>query len=662
MVQPDQSICLCMIVKNEAAVIRRCIDSVRPLITHWLIVDTGSTDNTQGIIRDYLCDLPGTLHERPWQDFAHNRSEALTLARPLAHYSLIIDADDTLEFPEGYRLPRLEADCYMMEIRDQPMLYWRKQLVNNRLRWFYRGVLHEFVTSVEAHTSAILPIGMRRNHDGARRKDPSWFNKDVAVLEKALHAEQDPFLKTRYTFYLAQSYRDSRNPAKALQYYTQRAKMDGWQEEVFVSLYQAAKLKEESGHPAQEIIRTYEAATNANPARVEARHGAARYCRLQGLNEQGYQIAKAGLGRQLPVDSLFAETWIYDFGLADEFAVNAYWAGHHDEALNENLRLLCDNKLPEADRPRVTLNAQVAWDKLSKAYEPPNLGSVGNEPFLSQHALTAPRKLFSRLKKRPKVLVSILAKQKEAMLPLYLRCIEALDYPKSAIVLYIRTNNNTDGTEQILRDWLERVGGHYAAVEFDTTGVAAPVQNYDVHEWNPIRFAVLADIRMSSLRKTIEHRCDFYFVADVDNFIRAETLRELVSLNLPIVSPFLRSLAKERYYSNYHAEIDANGYYADSNQYFWILNRYVRGLIEVPVVHCTYLVRSDVIASLAYADGTARHEYVIFSDSARKAQIPQYIDNRQVYGYIAFGEGAAGYVSGGIDMAGRLLDSGHIKD
>ena len=50
-------------------------------------------------------------------------------------------------------------------------------------------------------------------------------------------------------------------------------------------------------------------------------------------------------------------------------------------------------------------------------------------------------------------MVAILAKQKERMLPLYLERIEALHYPKSFIVLYVRTNNNTDGTERILRQW-----------------------------------------------------------------------------------------------------------------------------------------------------------------------------------------------------------------
>src|SRR5579862_8821121 len=111
-----QKICLSMIVKNEAAVILRCLDSVRPIIDYWVIVDTGSTDGTQDIIREYLKDLPGELYERPWQDFAHNRSEGLALARPHGDYSLIIDADDALEIPEGFQLEELTADSYVLDI------------------------------------------------------------------------------------------------------------------------------------------------------------------------------------------------------------------------------------------------------------------------------------------------------------------------------------------------------------------------------------------------------------------------------------------------------------------------------------------------------------------------------------------------------------------
>ena len=100
---PMQRIGLNMIVKNEAHVIERCLATVKPWIDHWVIVDTGSTDGTQEVIRNFLRDIPGTLHERPWVDFSHNRNEALELARPTADYLLFIDADETLAMPAGFR-------------------------------------------------------------------------------------------------------------------------------------------------------------------------------------------------------------------------------------------------------------------------------------------------------------------------------------------------------------------------------------------------------------------------------------------------------------------------------------------------------------------------------------------------------------------------------
>jgi hypothetical protein len=302
---------------------------------------------------------------------------------------------------------------------------------------------------------------------------------------------------------------------------------------------------------------------------------------------------------------------------------------------------------------RIAANARFAADQLPKV-KSPDLGTLGADSFVEQHQIVAQRTLRSRVNGSPRVLVAILAKQKEPALPLYLECIEALDYPKSSIVLYIRTNNNTDRTGQILREWVARVGHLYAAVEFDESDVADRVEQYREHEWNTTRFKVLGQIRNTSMRRALELDCDFYFVADVDNFIRPATLRELVALDLPIAAPFLRSIAPEQFYSNFHAEIDANGYFKNSDQYFWILSRHVRGVVEVPVVHCTYLVRVDVIPELTYEDESGHHEYVVFSDSARKAGIPQYFDNRQVYGYITFGEGEH-HRTDGIERAREFL-------
>lgn len=60
------TICLNMIVKNESAIIEKCLASAKPFIDYWVIVDTGSNDGTQQIIQKFMKDIPGELHEKPW--------------------------------------------------------------------------------------------------------------------------------------------------------------------------------------------------------------------------------------------------------------------------------------------------------------------------------------------------------------------------------------------------------------------------------------------------------------------------------------------------------------------------------------------------------------------------------------------------------------------
>ena len=67
-------VCLNMIVKNEEAVILRCLKSVKHLVDRWVICDTGSTDRTKEIIQDFMKDKPGKLMEEPWKNFCYNRN------------------------------------------------------------------------------------------------------------------------------------------------------------------------------------------------------------------------------------------------------------------------------------------------------------------------------------------------------------------------------------------------------------------------------------------------------------------------------------------------------------------------------------------------------------------------------------------------------------
>lgn len=337
-----------MIVKNEATVIPRCLKSVIPMIDTWCIVDTGSSDATMDIIRSMLRDIPGTLYERPWVDFATNRTEAIELARDMADYSFIMDADDVVEAPLHFS--GLTADAYTVLIKNSGITYRRVQMVKNSLQWRYRGVLHEFLECPEAGPAQDLPLTIQCGHDSARARDPDTYRKDAAMLEDAFQKETDPFLKARYGFYLAQSYRDHGERGWALVWYLWRADAGFWIEEVYISLLNAARLSESNS------IGLYERATETTPNRAEAYHGLARLYRSKGEFEKGFQTAKRAVELVQSEGGLFVEEWIYQWGVLDELAINGYWSGHYRESLDACELILSLGQCTDMDRIKVNAN------------------------------------------------------------------------------------------------------------------------------------------------------------------------------------------------------------------------------------------------------------------------------------------------------------------
>ena len=95
-------------------------------------------------------------------------------------------------------------------------------------------------------------------------------------------------------------------------------------------------------------------------------HAASLYCRQRGLHEEGYQIAREGLPlteASLP-SGLGIQSWMYAYGLLDEYAVNAYLAGHPKACLDACLRILSHPACPEDQRGRFLDNAKAAASHL----------------------------------------------------------------------------------------------------------------------------------------------------------------------------------------------------------------------------------------------------------------------------------------------------------
>lgn len=359
------SVCLNMIVKNESKVIARCLKAARPLIDHWVIVDTGSTDGTQALIRECMTGVPGELHERPWRNFGANRSEALELARGKADFTLIVDADEVLDVAPDFAAPVLTHDAYQLKTELRELAYYRTELVRSSLPWRWEGVLHEYLECAAPFTQAKLEGIVNRPHtDGARSADPQKYDKDAALLEEALRAEPN---NQRYRFYLAQSYRDAGRLDKALEHYMRRVEGGGWPEEVWYSLFEVARLHERLERPEPFVVAAYLAAHEFRPTRAESLCSLARYERLRKHYARAYLFAKHAATVPFPQDVLFVDASVYAWRARDEWSIAAYYVGRHDEVLDVTAALLAEPRLPASERARVTANREFSLKALKAA-------------------------------------------------------------------------------------------------------------------------------------------------------------------------------------------------------------------------------------------------------------------------------------------------------
>ncbi len=90
----------CLIVKNEEAVLEKCLASIRDLVDEIIVIDTGSTDGTLKIAERFGAKI-GSFE---WcDDFSAARNAALKMAS--SRWALWIDADESLP-PEHHDLIR----------------------------------------------------------------------------------------------------------------------------------------------------------------------------------------------------------------------------------------------------------------------------------------------------------------------------------------------------------------------------------------------------------------------------------------------------------------------------------------------------------------------------------------------------------------------------
>jgi len=242
-IEKQPTVCLNMIVKNESHIIRETLEMLCSKInfSYWVICDTGSTDNTKDIIYNFFKEkqIEGKIYDHQWKNFAYNRTLALESAFNKSDLLFIFDADD--EIHGKIDIPLIvDNDGYLLNFgTSQGISYQRILLVNNRIKWLYKSIIHECINCLKPDAKIVTLKGdyyIVSGRSGNRNNDPNKYLKDAKILEEAYHEAKlnNDNLYLRYGFYCANSYKDAGMLEESIKWYKITLNNDNWVQEKYM--------------------------------------------------------------------------------------------------------------------------------------------------------------------------------------------------------------------------------------------------------------------------------------------------------------------------------------------------------------------------------------------------------------------------------------------
>lgn len=346
-----------LMVKNEAHVIVETLASLIPRIRHFLILDTGSNDNTVAITQNFFTtqSIHSYVKQEPFIDFATSRNRALQLARekfPETTFFLMLDAEWYLHYPEALitfceQEKKNTTPLYLLKIKSGSMTFTTARLLRASANIQFKGVVHEVPEiATFAQVPAPVFIEVKASHQGIEKSKQRW-RRDVELLLKSYH--NNPY-DPRTVFYLAQTYHCLGELEKAYHYYQVREKLNGWDEENFMTLVRLGEI-------AEQLSRMSTTMTWATAMDYYLKAHAARPSRIEPL----IKIADHYWPDNIPVcylfthraydmayphhDILFIEKEMYDYTRYEIMSRCAWYMGHFN--LGEKATLLALKIHPE---------------------------------------------------------------------------------------------------------------------------------------------------------------------------------------------------------------------------------------------------------------------------------------------------------------------------
>ena len=251
-----------MIIKNGGDTLKSVLEENKKYIDKWTILDTGSTDGTQNVIKEVMNGKKGKLYEHPFDNFRESRNRCLDLSTKSCKYTVMLDdtyviKNDLRNFLRVVR-DDIFADSFSFIIVSQDVEYSSNRLVRTDLNLRFINKIHEIF---EHNVSALIPkeesfiFDIQSDFMVKRTRERKEF--DLRILLEMVEEEPD---NPRHLYYVAQTYSSMENYEKAVEYFRKRIdhKVNGHTFEKLDAYFELARtLNFKMGRPIEEVKDLY---------------------------------------------------------------------------------------------------------------------------------------------------------------------------------------------------------------------------------------------------------------------------------------------------------------------------------------------------------------------------------------------------------------------